>query len=67
MNEFYKLLVMFQKNERVTRSRLLRVPNITEDLLSQAESLGYIKECVPTVDGDVRYTITSKGIEKRDK
>ena len=66
MNEFYKLLVYFNRGEKITRSFLLRKTLITPDLIDMAVQLKYIVETTPSVDGDIRYVITDKGVQKRD-
>ena len=67
MNEFYKILVMFQRGEKVTRSRLLRLNGVTEDLLDGCIGKGLLIEFDKTDLGDTRYIITEKGIDVRDK
>ena len=67
MNEFYKLLVMFQTGERVTRHRLLRISDISAVLIDKAVELGYIEIFSHTDDGDPIYIITPEGKQKRDK
>ena len=66
MNEFYQLLIYFHRGEKITRSFLLRKPSITTDLIDRAIQLNYIVKTTPSKDGDIRYTITEKGIKKRD-
>lgn len=67
MNEFYKILVMFHSGEKITYTRLLKIAGVTEELISRAENLGYIQKTSPADDGEIRYVITKKGIEKRDR
>jgi len=38
-----------------------------EELINEALEHGFIIETTPTYDGDIRYMITEKGIEKRDE
>lgn len=65
-NKFYKLLVLFQTNEIITRKRLLRVEGITEDLIDEAVTLRYLIEFDTNDIGDIRYIITDIGKQKRD-
>ncbi len=67
MNKYYKLLVFFHRNELISRDYLIHCPEISEDLVDEAEQLGFIKEINRTDDGDCRYMITKAGIEQRDK
>ncbi len=66
MNEFYKILVMFQKGELITRNRLLRLPNVSEELLDKCIDQGLLIKVDKTDVGEIRYTITEKGIAVRD-
>lgn len=63
MNKFYKLLIMFQTGERVTRKRLLKI--VSSELIDEAQENGYIA-LLKNDDGEIVYMITSKGKEKRD-
>ena len=65
-NKFYKLLVMFQTNEIITRKRLLRISGITESLINEAITLHYLREFDVNDIGDIRYIITDIGKQKRD-
>lgn len=67
MNEYYKLLIQFSTGEVVTRSRLLHLNGVTASLVDDAEKQGYIQKTSPNDIGDIRYIITLKGKEKRDK
>jgi hypothetical protein len=66
MNKYYKLLVMFGKDDIITRKRLLASKLITEELIYEAEQNGYIIKVKPSDIGEVRYMITQSGIKKRD-
>ena len=66
-NKYYKLLVHFQRNEKIMRKRLLRINGITEELIDTALEHEYIIVTTPTIDGDIRYMITENGIRKRDE
>lgn len=66
MNEFYKLLIYFKRGEMITRFFLLRKPGVTEELIDEALRNGYIVESY-NYDKEIRYTITARGIDKRDK
>lgn len=66
MNEFYKILVMFQRGEKITRSRLLRLNGVTAELLDSCIEQGLLLEFDKTDLGDIRYVITEKGISIRD-
>ncbi|MBP3300927.1 MAG: hypothetical protein J6M34_05425 [Clostridia bacterium] len=66
MNHFFKLLNYFNRGEQISRQFLLRKPGITKALIDAAIDEGYIVE-VSSDNGDVKYTITSSGINKRDK
>lgn len=67
MNEYYKLLIQFGTGTPVTRTRLLKLPMVTETLIDSAEANGYICRIKPTDVGEIRYVITESGKEKRDK
>ena len=66
MNEFYKILVMFQRGEKITRSRLLRLNGVTTELLDSCIEQSLLLEFDKTDLGDIRYVITEKGISIRD-
>ena len=50
----------------ITRFFLLKKPGITEELIDKALENGYIVESY-NHDKEIKYTITAKGIDKRDK
>ncbi|MBR3629101.1 MAG: hypothetical protein IKN55_01320 [Oscillospiraceae bacterium] len=64
MNNFYQLLVFFQKGEQLRRDFLLK--HCTPELIQQALDNRFITESTNN-DGDVVYSITRSGIEERDK
>lgn len=66
--DYYKLLVMFNENEIITRKRLLRMENqgINEVLIDSALELGLIEEADMNDINEIRYRITDKGKEIRD-
>ena len=66
--DYYKLLVMFNENEKITRKRLLRMENqgINEVLIYSALELGLIEEADMNDINEIRYRITDKGKEIRD-
>jgi len=66
MNRFYKILIMFQIGEKVTRNRLLRLNGVTEDLLDECVEQGLLIEVDKTDIGEIRYMITEKGRAVRD-
>lgn len=66
MNKFYKILIMFKRGELVTRSRLLRLNGVTENLLNECVEQGLLIEVDKTDIGEIRYMITEKGIAVRD-
>lgn len=66
MNDFFKLLIFFKRGERITKKYLLGRPGISEELLYEAEKLGYIQEVDKTDLNEPRYRITEAGIHKRD-
>ena len=66
MNRFYKMLIYFGRGERISRSFLLRKPDITEDLIEEAINEGYIRE-IHNDNDEIQYIITSEGIRKRDE
>ena len=65
--DYYKLLVMFHENEKITRKRLLRMENqgIDEALIDSALELGLIEADMNDIN-EIRYRITDKGKEIRD-
>ena len=65
-NKFYKLLVLFQTNEIITRKRLLRISGVTESLIDEAVTLHYLRKFDINDIGDIRYIITDIGQQKRD-
>lgn len=65
MNEYYKVLVMFQRGEIITHKRLLNIKGITEELIARTEKNGYIRKIVCD-DNEIGYFITKRGIEQRD-
>ena len=66
MNKFYKILVMFQIGEKVTRNRLLRLNGVAENLLDECVEQDLLIEVDNTDIGEIRYMITEKGIAVRD-
>lgn len=66
MNNYYKLLIYFKRGERITKKYLLGRPGISEELIYEAEKLGYIQEVDKTDLNEPRYRITEIGIQKRD-
>ena len=66
-NKYYKLLVMFQTGEKITRHRLLRLQSVTEQLIDEALDNGYIVITTPTSDNEERYVITELGKQIRDE
>ena len=66
MNKFYQILIYFCRGEKISRSFLLRKPNITEELLEEAINKGYIQE-IHGNNNEIQYIITSEGIRKRDE
>lgn len=66
MNRFYKILVMFQIGEKVTRNRLLRLNGVTAEFLDECVDQGLLIEIDKTDIGEIRYMITEKGIAVRD-
>ena len=66
MNKFYKILVMFQRGEKITRSRLLQLNGVTTELLDSCIEQGLLMEIDKTDFGEIRYIITEKGISIRD-
>lgn len=66
MNKFYKILVMFQRGEKITRSRLLRLNGVTTELLDSYIEQGLLMEIDKTDFGEIRYIIAEKGISIRD-
>ena len=66
MNNYYKLLIYFKRGERITKKYLLGRPGISEELISEAEKLGYIQEADRTELNELRFSITELGIQKRD-
>ena len=67
MNTYYKLLIYFQNGEKISRSFLLRKPNITAELIEDALTEGYIVKASNCESDGIKYIITQKGIEKRDE
>ena len=65
-NKYYKILVMFQRGELVTRNRLLRLNGVTAELLDECVEQGLLLEVDKTDIGEIRYIITEKGIAVRD-
>jgi len=65
-NKYYKILVMFQSGEKVTRNRLLKLNGVTDELLDECIAQGFLYEVDKTDIGEVRYVITGKGIAMRD-
>ncbi len=63
---YYKILIMFQRGEKITRIRLLKLNGVTAELLDECLKLGLLVESDETDVGDIRYTITEKGIDVRD-
>ncbi len=64
MNNFYQLLIFFQKGEHLSRNYLLK--QCSSELIQQALDNGFIIEGT-NKDGDVVYSITKLGVEERDK
>lgn len=65
-NEFYKILIMFNRGEKVTGNRLLRLNGVTVELLDECVEQGFLIEVDKTDIGEIRYMITEKGIAVRD-
>lgn len=65
-NNYYKVLVMFQEGERVTRNRLLKLAGVTVELLDECVEQGLLLEVDKTDIGEIRYIITETGIAVRD-
>ena len=65
-NNYYKVLVMFQEGERVTRNRLLKLAVVTVELLDECVEQGLLLEVDKTDIGEIRYIITETGIAVRD-
>ena len=63
---YYKILIMFQRGEKITQKRLLKLNGVTAGLLDECLKLGLLVEADKTDIGDIRYTITEKGIDVRD-
>lgn len=66
MNKFYRILIMFQKGEKVARHRLLRLNEVTSELLDECVEQGLLIEVDKTEEGETRYIITEKGISVRN-
>lgn len=66
MNQFYKILIMFKRGEKVTKKRLLRLPGVTLELLNECIKQGLVWEIDKTDIEEPRYIITEKGIFLRD-
>lgn len=64
-NNYYKILVLFGKNDIWSRKNLLsRIKD--EKLIETALSLGYIEQFDINDIGEPRYCITELGIKIRD-
>lgn len=63
---YYKILIMFRRGEKITKKRLLKLNGVTAELLDECLKLGLLVEADKTDVGDIRYTITEKGMDVRD-
>lgn len=66
MGKYYKLLIMFSREEKVTRKRLLKIQGIDEQLIDDALDLDLIRETDKSDINEERYVITNKGEQVRD-
>ncbi len=66
MGKYYKLLIMFSREEKVTRKRLLKIQGIDEQLIDDASDLDLIRETDKSDINEERYVITNKGEQVRD-
>ena len=64
-NNFYKILILFGKDDLWTKKNLLRSIK-DERMIDEVISLGYIKQCSVTDLGEPQYRITALGIKIRD-
>ena len=64
--QYYKILIMFKRGEKITQKRLLKLNGVTTELLDECLKLGLLVETDKTDVGDIRYTITEKGMDVRD-
>ena len=61
MDELYKVLINFTSGKPVTRKRLLRIQDVTAELIQKALDEGCIIETSPSDIGEARYLMTLKG------